>query len=484
MERLDTLDAEFLHLEDGIAHMHIGAACLFANPPPSFDDMAGMIGAKLHLIPRYRQRVRSVPLELGRPLWVDDPHFNLAYHLRHTALPAPGDEAAFCRLMGRIMSQPLDRDRPLWETWLVEGLEGEHWALVPKVHHCMVDGIAGVELLSVLLDLKPDTKVAVPEPWEPQPEPHGAAKVFDAWGGLASDVIATARGVSRAIIHPASAIRSGVGTARGLARFTGDLGATPPLSIEGSIGPHRAWAQSSASLGDVRTIRSVFAGTINDVVLAAVSGGYRELLLSRGEDADRALVRSLVPVSTRHDDGHGGTGNRVSALLYDLPVQIADPVERLEVVHEQMTELKASHMAEATESVIAIGNLAPPMVVGPLSRMIVRATHRLPQRSVNTVTTNVPGPQFPLYCLGREMLEYRPFVPISHGVRVSTAILSYNGRLFFGFTGDYATASDVHVLALAASAGIEQLRERALTRLAKTRPRKSRSATTRPKTRA
>src|ERR1017187_7673367 len=470
MERLDTLDAEFLHLEDGIAHMHIGAACLFANPSPSFDDIAGMIAAKLHLIPRYRQRVRSVPLELGRPVWVHDPHFNLAYHLRHTALPAPGDDATFCRLMGRIMSQPLDRDRPLWETWLVEGLEGGHWALVTKVHHCMVDGIAGVELLSVLLDLEANTKVAVPEPWEPQPEPHGAAKVFDAWGGLATDVLATARGLPRAMTHPADAIRSGVGTARGLARFTGDLGATPPLSIEGSIGPHRAWAQSSASLGDVRTIRSVFAGTINDVVLAAVSGGYRELLLSRGEDADRALVRSLVPVSTRHDDGHGGTGNRVSALLYDLPVQVADPVERLEVVHEQMTELKASHMAEATESVIAIGNLAPPMVVGPLSRTIVRATHRLPQRSVNTVTTNVPGPQFPLYCLGREMLEYRPFVPISHGVRVSTAILSYNGRLFFGITGDYATASDVHVLALATSAGVSQLCERALARLAKTRP--------------
>jgi diacylglycerol O-acyltransferase len=240
MERMDTLDAEFLHLEDGIAHMHIGAACLFANPAPSFDDTVGMIGAKLHLIPRYRQRVRSVPFELGRPLWVDDPHFNLAYHLRHTALPAPADEAAFCRLMGRIMSQPLDRDRPLWETWLVEGLEGGHWALVTKVHHCMVDGIAGVELLSVLLDLEANTKVAVPEPWEPQPEPHGAAKVFDAWGGLATDVIATARGVPRAITHPATAIRSAVGTARGLARFTGDLGSTPPLSIEGSIGPTAA----------------------------------------------------------------------------------------------------------------------------------------------------------------------------------------------------------------------------------------------------
>ena len=411
MERLDTLDAEFLHLEDGIAHMHIGVICQFSNPPPSFDDVAGVVSAKLHLVPRYRQRVRSVPLELGRPVWADDPHFDLAYHLRHTALPAPGGDAALCLLMGRIMSQPLDRDRPLWETWLIEGLEGGRWALVFKIHHCMVDGIAGVELLRVLLDLEADTLVAEPEPWEPQPEPHGPAKVLDAWGGLATDVIATARGLPRAVTHPAGTIRSIAGTARGLARFAVDLGATPPLSIEGSIGPGRTWARSSASLDDVRTIRSVFAGTINDVVLAAVSGGYRELLLSRGEDADRALVRSLVPVSTRHDDAHGGPGNRVSALLYDLPVQVADPVKRLEIVHEQMTELKASHMAEAGEALTAMGNLAAPMVVGQLSRIAVRALHRLPQRSVNTITTNVPGPQFPLYCLGREMLEFRPVRP-------------------------------------------------------------------------
>ncbi len=286
-----------------------------------------------------------------------------------------------------------------------------------------------------------------------------------------------------AITHPADTIRSALSTARGLARFAGDLGATPPLSIEGTIGPHRTWAHSSASLGDIRTVRSVFGGTINDIVLAAVSGGYRELLLSRGEDADRALVRSMVPVSMRHDDGHGVFDNRVSFLLYDLPVQVADPVERLEVVRVQMAELKASHMAEAGEAVTAIGNLAPPMVVGPLSRMVIRSIHRLPQRSINTVTTNVPGPQFPLYCLGREMLEYRPFVPISHGVRVSTAILSYNGHLFFGVTGDYATAPDVHVLAVAASAGIEQLCDRALTRRRKARPGTSRSVTTRPEVR-
>jgi len=474
---MSTLDAEFLHLEDGIGHMHIGAICVFADPPPSFNELAAMIAAKLHLIPRYRQRVRSVPFELGRPVWVDDPHFNLEYHLRHTALPAPGDDAAFCRLMGRIMSQPLDRDRPLWEIWLVEGLEGGYWALVFKIHHCMVDGIAGIELLRVMLDLGADAQVALPEPWEPQPEPHSAALVLDAWGGLATDVLATARGLPRAIGHPVTALRSAVDTARGLARFVGDLGATPPLSIEGSIGPHRTWAQSSASLADVKRIRSAFGGTINDVVLSAVSGGYRELLLSRGEDTNRAHVRSMVPVSTRHDDGVGQPDNRVSILLYDLPVQIADPVERLGVLHEQMSELKASHIAEAGAVVVAVGDLAPPMVVGTVSRVVIRALHRLPQRSINTVTTNVPGPQFPLYCLGHEMLESRPFVPISHGVRVSTAILSYNGHLFFGITGDYTTAPDVRVLAMAAAAGIEQLSERALAQLKNARPRNARSNT-------
>ncbi len=465
MDRLSTLDAEFLHLEDGIAHMHIAGACVFADPPPSFDDVTRLVAGKLHLMPRYRQRVRGVPFELGRPVWVDDPHFDLGYHLRHTALPAPGDDAAFCRLMGRLMSQPLDRERPLWETWLVEGLEGGRWAFVFKLHHSMVDGVASVELLAVLLNTEPDTTVTLPEPWEPQPEPRGTAKVLDAWGGLVTDSVATARGLTRAITNPAGALRSAVGAAQGLARFARGLGATPPRSIEGTIGPHRAWAHSSASLDDVRTIRSAFGGTINDVVLAAISGGYRELLLSRGEDADSAVIRSLVPVSTRHDDGRGVPDNRVSALLYDLPVQVSDPVERLELVHKQMTELKASHMAEVGEAVTSVGDLAPPMVVGALSRLAMRAMHQLSQRSVNTVTTNVPGPQFPLYCLGREMLEYLPYVPITHGVRVSTGILSYNGHLQFGITGDYETAPDVDVIASETSKGVEQLCARALAQL-------------------
>lgn len=470
MDRLRALDAEFLHLEDGLVHMHIAGACVFDDPPPTASDVEALVASKLHLIPRYRQRVRTVPCELGRPVWVDDPHFDLGYHLRHTALPAPGDDGAFCRLMGRLMSQPLDRQRPLWEVWLVEGLEGGRWALVFKVHHCMVDGIAGVELLTVMLDLRADSVLTEPRAWAPRPEPPGALKVLDAWGGLASDLLAGARRIPASLARPVSTARSTASTLAGALRFVRHLVPTRPLSIEGAVGPHRVWAHSSASLADVKTICSYFGGTVNDVVLAAVSGGYRALLAERGDDADRAVVRSLVPVSTRHDDGHGIPDNRVSALLCELPVSIADPEERLDAVHQEMRRLKSSSISEAGEAVVTLGNLAPPMAVGSVSRMAIHSMGRFGQRSLNTVTTNVPGPQFPLYCLGREMREYLPFVPISHGLRVGTAILSYNGRVYFGVTGDAPTMADVGVLARAAAEGIDELCEEARHGLDRQRP--------------
>ena len=466
VERLSALDAEFLHLEDGIVHMHIAGACVFADPPPSMQQIEALVASKLHLIPRYRQRVRPVPLELGRPVWVDDPQFDLAYHLRHTALPPPGDDGAFCRLMGRLMSHPLDRERPLWEIWLVEGLEGGRWALVFKIHHCMVDGIAGVDLLKVMLDLSPDAPTAEAEPWEPRSEPPGALKVLDAWRGLASNALAALGTIPGSVAHPATSVRSTFSTVEGAFRFLRELAPTHPVSIEGHIGPNRVWANSAASLADVKAIGATFGCTVNDVVMAAVTGGYRALLTERGDDPDQAVVRSLVPVSTRHDDGHGIPDNRVSALLLDLPVQVADPIERLEAVRREMGKLKSSHTSEAGEAVVSIGNLAPPMVVGPFSRFAIRAMHRFGQRSLNTVTTNVPGPQFPLYCLGHQMLDYLPFVPISHGLRVGTAILSYNGNIFFGITGDYRTMPDVGVLAAATASGIEELHAIALARLA------------------
>jgi diacylglycerol O-acyltransferase / wax synthase len=462
MDRLSVLDAEFLHLEDGVAHLHIAGVSVFEGPPPSADGVERLLAAKLHRIPRYRQRVRFVPLELGRPVWVDDPHFNLSYHVRHTALPAPGGDAELCRLMARLMSQRLDRDRPLWEAWVVEGLADDRWALISKVHHCMVDGISGVDLLTVLLDVQRDAELQEPEPWTASPAPSALAMVRDAWGGLAHDAAALAMRWPTAVRDSVGTLRAARDTGEGLVRFGRHLAGTPPLTIEGGIGPHRRWAHSSAAIDDVRTIRKSFGGTLNDVVLAAVAGGYRALLLGRGEDADNAIVRTLVPVSLRSADSHGVLDNRVSAMLLELPLHIADPIERLRSVSEQMRDLKGSHMAEAGGVVTAAGNLAPPMVVGTVTRLASRVLHRLPQRSVNTVTTNVPGPQFPLYCLGREMLEYFPFVPIMHGVRIGTAILSYNGQLAFGVTGDFDTAPDVGLLAAAIAAGIAELRDLAV----------------------
>lgn len=470
MDKLSALDAEFLYLEDGSVQMAIAGACIFDDPPPPLADLEALVASKLHLIPRYRQRVRTVPFELGRPIWVDDPDFDLGYHLRHTALPAPGDDSTFRRLMGRVMSQQLDRDRPLWEMWLVEGLEGGRWAIVFKVHHCMVDGIAGVGLLTVLLDMAPDVPLGEPEPWEAHREPPGARKVLDAWGGLAAGFFSLAKDVPASLAHPVTSARTALATTEGAVRFAERLTPTRRLSIEGPIGPHRVWAHSSAGLDAVRTIRTAFGGTINDVVLAAVTGGYRALLLDRGDDVDTAVVRSLVPVSTRHEDGNGVPDNRVSALLYNLPVSVADPIERLEAVQAQMADLKASHIAEAGETIASATDLVPPVVMGVVSRTTIRSMRRFGQQSLNTVTTNVPGPQFPLYCLGREMLEYRPYVPISHGLRVGTAILSYNGRLFFGVTGDFRTTPDVPVLADEAATGIEELRELALERLGDHRP--------------
>jgi WS/DGAT/MGAT family acyltransferase len=393
-------------------------------------------------------------------VWVDDPHFNLDYHVRHTGLPGGGGDLALRRLMGRLMSQPLDRDRPLWEAWVVEGLEDGRWAIISKVHHCMVDGISGVDLLSALLDLEPSAEPVVPSPWEPEPDPSSVGLVVDAWQGLAGEL---GRWAGRAVDvtrHPGGALDRARHLGAGLVEFGRHLGTTPPLSIEGSIGPHRTWAHSTVAFDDIRATRRALGGTVNDVVLTAVTGGYRRLLDHRGDDLDDAVVRTLVPVSVR-GEARDTPDNRVSAILYELPIHELDPVARLARVRDEMGALKESHMAEAGEFVTGLGEIAPPMLLSTGTRLTTRLMRKLPQRSINTVTTNVPGPQFPLYCLGREMVAYLPFVPLSEGVRVGTAILSYNGTMSFGVTGDYDTAPDVAVLADAIADEVAVLRARA-----------------------
>ncbi len=472
MDRLSALDAEFLHLEDDVSHMHIAGICTFDAPMPSLQDLHDLVAAKLHLIPRYRQVVRTVPLELGRPVWVDDPHFHLDYHLRHTALPSPGGRAELETLMGRLMSQPLDRRRPLWEAWLVEGLEDGAWALIFKVHHCMVDGISGVGLLTVLLDLSPDAPLPDPEPWSPEPPPSGAGLVLDAWGGALCDAGELVADLPALATDPrAAAVRVGglaAGAGRLAARLVPGSGARTPVA--GDIGPHRVWAHSTVPFEAVRDVRRHLGGTVNDVIMAAVTGGYRAVLLAHGEDPARCSVRSLVPVSVRGREGRGVPDNQVSGLLLDLPVEVEDPVERLAEVRRRMGALKASHIDEAAVLVERLGNLAPPALVQSATRLGVASQRFLTQRSVTTVTTNVPGPQFPLYCLGRELRSYLPFVPIAHGLRIGTAILSYNGEIAFGVTGDLSVGEDVEVLAESVATGVIALRDAALPGPAADRP--------------
>jgi diacylglycerol O-acyltransferase / wax synthase len=458
MDRMSPLDATFLHVEDGITHMHIASCAIFEGPPPAYDDLYALIAGKLPLIPRYRQRVRFVPGALGRPVWVDDPHFNLSYHVRHTALPPPGSDTDLRNLMGRLMSQPLDRSRPLWETWVVEGVEGGHWAIISKVHHCMVDGISGTDLMAVVLDDDRDAAPLPADEWSPRPEPSEFQLVTDALlEGITSpyEMARRARAALRApgrVVGELKEIGEGAFSARRVAL------PNTALSIEGPIGPHRRWAWARSSIDEVKVVRQGLGGTVNDVVLTAITKGFRDLLLGRGDPVDGVTVRTLVPVSVRTKGDHT-YNNQVSGMIAELPVGISDPVERLESIKAQMAGLKDSHQAVAAGVLTNLAGFAPPVLFAAGLRTATLLLRRLPQRNVNTVTTNVPGPQRPLYACGREMLEYFPFVPLSQGVRVGVAILSYNGKLAFGVTGDWDTTEDLEVLPRGIEEGMRELRK-------------------------
>ncbi|MGE0510677.1 MAG: wax ester/triacylglycerol synthase family O-acyltransferase [Acidimicrobiia bacterium] len=459
---MNPLDATFLHVEDSISHMHIASCAVFEGPPPLYPDIVALFRSKLPLVPRYRQRVRFVPGALGRPVWVDDPHFRLDYHVRHTALPPPGSDVDLRNLMGRLMSQPLDRNRPLWETWVVEGLEGDRWALISKIHHCMVDGVSGTDLMTVVLDTSREPTVTAIDTWQPEPEPSDARLVADAILESVVSPYEVARWV-RSISRRPRKIASDVSDfVRGASALGGNLRPNSTLSIEGAIGPHRRWTWVEMPLDVVKAARRALGGTINDIVLSAITNGFRELLLSRGEQLDGVVIRSLVPVSVRSSSDRT-FNNQVSAMIAELPVGIASPVERLDAMKAQMAGLKESHQAVAANVITNLAGFAPPVLLTLGLRSAATLVRRMPQRSVNTVTTNVPGPQVPLYACGREMLSYYPFVPLSQGVRIGVAILSYNGKIAFGVTGDWDTTPDLDVMAAGIEHGIHELTEAAAT---------------------
>jgi diacylglycerol O-acyltransferase len=453
MQTMSPLDASFLHIEDGVTHMHIGSVGLFEGPPPGPGEVKQAVAARLPLVPRYRQKVRFVPLALGRPVWVEDPHFNLDYHVRRTALPAPGGHEELRNLVGRVMSQQLDRNKPLWELWVAEGLDNGGWALISKTHHAMVDGVSATDLMSVLLESERESEAPPADGWQPVPEPSAAQLVAHSLSVRAASPYEATRTALAVARGPRRAAKQAIDAARGLANMRTLLSPNPDTTLNGPIGPHRTWDWARARLADVKEIRAKHGGTVNDVVLAVITNGFRELLLSRGEDLHGRIIRTLVPVSVRAETERGTPNNKVAAMFAELPVYLEDPVERVHAIHAQMQDLKSSGQAVAAERLTALGGFAPAVLLALGGRVATR----LPQTSVNTVTTNVPGPQHPLYLAGRRMLEAFPFVPLGGHVRVGIAIFSYDGGINFGVTGDRDKARDVDVVCAGIERGVADL---------------------------
>ena len=460
MEWMSTLDAGFFFAEHANAPMHLGALAVFEGPAPSDQELAGLFAAKLSRVRRYRQVVRTAPLHVFRPAWADDDRFEIGYHLRRAAVPRPGRATQLHRLAGHIYAQPLDQSRPLWEAWLLDGIEAGRWAILSKVHHCMVDGIGGAALMAELFDLSPDTgPPAQPDPWRPQPWPSLPGTLASGLRDAVTSPLQALAGVPGLMRQRLPAGPDVAAFTRGLTRSARRLAEPSASCLNGPIGPGRRWAGTTASLSTVREIRAEFGVTVNDIVLAAVTRGFRDVLLTRRELTDGLVVRSLVPISTRCEDEHGAITNRLSAVLGNLPVAESDPVRRLQLVSDQMGQIKRTHQAAGPELLTQMLASAP----AALLKLGTRAAFRIPQPLVQTVTTNVPGPQFPLYILGRKMVQAHPYVPIADNVKISVAVLSYLGQLSFGITAEASAAPDLDILGNGIHHGLAELHPRPAT---------------------
>jgi diacylglycerol O-acyltransferase / wax synthase len=451
-DRLTGLDASFLHLERDGAHMHVASTMIFDGPPPAYEDFRDHLESRLHLVPRFRQKLRFVPFNQGRPVWVDDPHLNLDYHVRHTALPSPGSEEQLRNFAARAFSQGLDRTKPLWELWLVDGLAKDRFAIVCKTHHCLVDGVSGVDITTVLFDADPSPAPSDPGPaWVPRPEPGDAELLASALVERATqpaELLRGARALVRGPRQALSAARDAVGAA---GAFAGKGLAAPDSPLNNEIGSHRRFAWVRADLGDLKRVKGEHGGTVNDVVLAVVSGALGKHLRELGHDTSELTLRAMVPVSVRPPEGHGQLGNQVSAMMAPLPVWSEDPLERLAIVSETMGDLKQSSQAVGANVLTGLSDFAPPTIVSQAARLQSR------QRFFNLVVTNVPGPQFPLYVLGRKLRDIFPMVPLAKRQAVCVGIMSYDGAIDFGLIGDYEAMPMLDHLAAALEDSLDEL---------------------------
>ena len=457
-DRLTALDAGFLHLERSGAHMHVAGVLVFDGEPPAYDELVAAIEARMHLVPRYRQKLAHVPYGQGRPVWVDDPHFNARYHVRHSALPAPGSDEQLRNLASRLFALPLDRTKPLWELNLVEGLEGDRFAIISKTHHALVDGVSGVDITSVLFDVAPDASPPTPEgrDWVPRPEPTEAELLAQALVERATVPAEGARGLRALTRAPRQALGQagewlvGVG-----AMAWAGLNPAPASPFNVAIGPHRRYTWVDSEVARFKAIKNVLGGTLNDVVLSAVSLALGRFLRRRGLETEGLVLKAMVPVSVRADSQRGALGNQVAAMWAPLPVGVSDPEDVLSEVSEAMRGLKESGQAVGAQALTSLADFAPPTIMSQAARLQAR------QRFFNLVVTNVPGPQIPLYLLGRKMVRFYPVVPLAHHQALGIAIMSYDGRLGFGLLGDYDAMPDIEDLAEDLRVAIAELSEAA-----------------------
>jgi len=454
-DRLSSLDVSFLYLEEATTPMHVGGVVTFQAPETGFDldRLTRLIETRIGLVPRYRQKVKWVPGRIANPVWIDDEDFDVHFHVRRSALPKPGTDDQLKELVARIMSRPLDRNRPLWEMYLVEGLADGRFAILSKTHHAMVDGAGALDIGQVILDLTPQPRVVQTEPWNPRPEPSDTDLVTEAL----SEMVRSPAVAFDAVRTGADDVRE---TAERFGRRAAGLAAAaltmarPPAQnpLNRSIGEARRYGMADARLADLKAIRKAHGGTINDVVLTVVAGALREWLQTRGESVtSMTQVRALVPTSVR--DGAEGSGNHIAAFLVDLPVGEPRAVVRLHRVSFEMDQLKSTGQMVGAQALVGVAGFAPPT----LHSLGARAANDLSRRMFNLVVTNVPGPQLPLYADGALMLAAHPVVPLAKGQALSIGVTSYNGGMFFGLNADRDAMADVDVLAQCINSAIDEL---------------------------
>jgi WS/DGAT/MGAT family acyltransferase len=447
-DRLSALDASFLHLERAEYPMHVGAVSVLEGAP-FFDedghfriaDVRDLVLSRLPLLPRFRRRLMFVPYDQGRPIWVDDDDFDIIYHVRHTALPRPGSWEQLVALTTRIQEGLLDRDRPLWELWFVEGLEGGNVALLQKTHHALVDGVSGVDVATLLLDLSPDYRPPVIAEWTPEAAPSASQLLLDTLRERVTEPAEIMRSFRSMLRGPRRAYEHLHEVARSMSTLVTRDAIAPHTSLNARTGRHRRLAVARVPLSDVKEIRHDLGGTVNDVLLAGVAGGLRRLFMHRGEPTDDLHVRVLCPVSIRADEQRGSLGNKVSAMFLNVPVDDRPAADRLQSISLQTADLKERRQAVGAEILLDMTEYLAPTLMSLAARVV----HRQP--FFNLIVTNVPGPQQPLYMMGARLLDAFPIVPLTRNLSIVVGIISYDGTLHFGLWGDRDAAADIEVLA-------------------------------------